>query len=130
VSTVGKSADEAKQAEAKANDILKQVRGGADFAALAKQHSEDPGSKEKGGEYEVVRGQTVPAFEQAAFSLKPKEFGNLVKTEYGYHIMQVLEKEPAKVKPFEEVKLSLQPNGSARQCTTRCRMPSTKLAQS
>jgi peptidyl-prolyl cis-trans isomerase D len=107
VSTVGKSADEAKQAEAKANDILKQVRGGADFAALAKQHSEDPGSKEKGGEYEVVRGQTVPAFEQAAFSLKPKEFGNLVKTEYGYHIMQVLEKEPAKVKPFEEVKAEL-----------------------
>ena len=107
ISTVGKSPEETKQLEAKANDVLKQVRAGGDFAALAKQYSEDPGSKDKGGEYEVVRGQTVPAFEQAAFSLKPKEIGNLVKTEYGFHIMQVLEKQPATVKPFEEVKAEL-----------------------
>ena len=94
--------------EAKANDILKQVEAGGDFAALAKQHSDDPGSKDKGGVYEsVVRGQMVPAFEQAAFSLKPMEVGNLVKTEYGFHILQVLEKEQAKLKPFEEVKAEL-----------------------
>jgi peptidyl-prolyl cis-trans isomerase D len=107
VSTVGKSPEETAKLEAKANDILKQVRAGGDFAALAKQHSDDPGSKDTGGIYDVVRGQMVPAFEQAAFSLKPKEIGNLVKTEYGFHIMQVLEKEPAKVKPFEEVKAEL-----------------------
>ena len=107
VSTVGKSPEEVKKLEAKANDILNQVRAGGDFAALAKQHSEDPGSKDTGGEYDVVRGQMVPAFEQAAFTLKPKEIGNLVKTEYGFHIIQVLEKQPAKVKPFEEVQAEL-----------------------
>ena len=96
------------QLEAKANDLLKQIRGGADFGALARQHSDDPGSKEKGGELDwVVRGQTVPAFEQSAFSLKPKEISNIVKTEYGFHILQVLEKETANVKPFEEVRTAI-----------------------
>jgi peptidyl-prolyl cis-trans isomerase D len=108
ISTVGKSPEETAKLEAKANDILKQVRAGGDFAALAKQHSEDPGSKDQGGEYEVVRGQMVPAFEQASFTLKPKEIGNLVKTEYGFHIIQVLEKFPAQVKSFEEVRAELE----------------------
>ncbi|HYP06835.1 MAG TPA: peptidyl-prolyl cis-trans isomerase [Bryobacteraceae bacterium] len=107
ISTTGKSPEETAKLQAKAADILKQARGGADFAALAKQHSDDPGSKETGGEYEVVRGQMVPAFEQAAFSRNVKEIGELVKTEYGFHILQVLEKMPAKVKPFEEVKAEL-----------------------
>jgi len=108
IKTSDKPKEEVAKLEAKANDLLKQLRGGADFAALAKQHSEDPGSKDKGGVYEgVVRGQMVPAFEQAAFGRKPKEIGDLVKTEYGLHIVEVLEKQPAKVKPFEEVKAEL-----------------------
>jgi len=108
IKTNDKPKEELPKLEAKANDILKQVKAGGDFAALAKQHSDDPGSKDKGGVYEgVVRGQMVPAFEQAAFSLKPMEVGNLVKTEYGFHILQVLEKEHAKLKPFEEVKAEL-----------------------
>lgn len=105
IKTNDKPKEELPKLEAKANDILKQLRGGADFAALAKQYSDDPGSKDKGGVYEgVVRGQMVPAFEQAAFNRKPMELGDLVKTEYGLHIVQVLEKQPAKVKSFEEVK--------------------------
>ena len=108
IKTNDKPKEELPKLEAKANDILKQVRAGGDFAALAKQYSDDPGSKDKGGVYEgVVRGQMVPAFEQAAFSLKPMEIGNLVKTEYGFHIVQTMEKEPAKVKTFEEVKAEL-----------------------
>jgi len=108
IKTNDKPKEELPKLEAKANDILKQLRGGADFAALAKQYSEDPGSKDKGGVYEsVVRGQMVPAFEQAAFNRKPMELGDLVKTEYGLHIVQVLEKQPAKVKPFEEVKTEI-----------------------
>ena len=108
IKTSDKPKEEVAKLEAKANDLLKQLRGGADFAALAKQHSEDPGSKDKGGVYEgVVRGQMVPAFEQAAFGRKPKEIGDLVKTEYGLHILEVLEKQPAKVRPFEEVKAEL-----------------------
>ena len=108
IKTSDKPKEEVAKLEAKANDLLKQLRGGADFAALAKQYSEDPGSKDKGGVYEgVVRGQMVPAFEQAAFGRKPKEIGDLVRTEYGLHILEVLEKQPAKVKPFEEVKAEL-----------------------
>ena len=108
VMTNGKPKEELPKLEAKANDILKQVKAGGDFAALAKQYSDDPGSKDKGGEYDgVVRGQMDPAFEQAAFALKPKEISNLVKTQYGYHILQLLDRQPAKVKSFDEVKAEL-----------------------
>ena len=106
--TTGKSEAEVKAIQAKAEDLLKQLRGGADFAALAKQHSEDPGSAAKGGDLDwITRGQTVPVFEQAAFSLKPNELSNVIKTEYGFHIVQVLEKAAAGVRPFEEVKASI-----------------------
>jgi peptidyl-prolyl cis-trans isomerase D len=108
IKTTEKPKEEIGRLEAKAGDILKQLRGGADFAELAKKHSEDPGSAAKGGDLDwVSRGQTVKAFEDAAFSLAPKQLSNLVKTENGYHIIQVLEKEQARVKPFEEVKVSL-----------------------
>ena len=92
----------------KAEAILKQIQGGADFAKLAEAKSEDPGSASKGGELGwIVKGQTVPEFEKAAFSLKPGETSGLVKTTYGYHIIQVEAHEPAHVKPFDEVKAQL-----------------------
>ncbi len=106
--TTEKSADDVKKIEAKAGDVLKQIKGGADFAKLAGELSDDPGSKDKGGEYGwMVKGQTVPAFEASAFSLKKNEISNLVKTEYGFHIIQVLDREEPKVKSFEEVKEEL-----------------------
>jgi peptidyl-prolyl cis-trans isomerase D len=106
--TQGKSDSEKKAALAKAQDLLKQVKAGADFAELAKKNSQDPGSAQNGGDLGfIVRGQTVAPFEKFAFSAKPKEISDLVTTEYGYHIIQVMEKEPARVKPFEEVKDSI-----------------------
>jgi peptidyl-prolyl cis-trans isomerase D len=106
--TTEKSADDIKKIEAKANDLLKQIKGGADFAKLATENSDDPGSKDKGGEYGwMAKGQTVPNFEAAAFSLKKNEISNLVKTEYGFHIIQVLDREEPKVRAFEEVKEEL-----------------------
>ncbi len=106
--TQGKSDADKKAALAKAQDLLKQVRAGADFAELAKKNSQDPGSAPNGGDLGfIVRGQTVPPFEKFAFSAKPKEISDLVTTEYGYHIIQVMEKEPARVKPFDEVKDSI-----------------------
>ena len=106
--TQGKSDAEKKAALAKATDLLKQVRAGADFAELAKKNSQDPGSAPNGGDLGfIVRGQTVAPFEKFAFSAKPKDISDLVTTEYGYHIIQVLEKEPARVKPFDEVKDSI-----------------------
>ncbi|MDZ4802913.1 MAG: peptidyl-prolyl cis-trans isomerase [Bryobacteraceae bacterium] len=105
VKTTEKPKEELPKLEAKANDLLKQIRGGADFADLAKKNSDDPGSGAQGGDLNwIVKGQTVPAFETAAFSLKPKEISNIIKTEYGFHILQVLEKEEARVRPFEEVR--------------------------
>jgi peptidyl-prolyl cis-trans isomerase D len=89
----------------KAEDLLKQIKGGANFAELAKKYSEDTTSAVNGGELGwVVRGQTVKNFENAAFSLKPGQTSDVISTEYGFHILQVEEKQDARTQPFEEVK--------------------------
>jgi peptidyl-prolyl cis-trans isomerase C len=75
--------------------ILKRARAGEDFAKLAKEYSEDPGSKDKGGEYKFPRGQMVPEFEAAAFSLKTNQISDVVTTSFGYHIIKLSEKIPA-----------------------------------
>jgi peptidyl-prolyl cis-trans isomerase D len=106
VKTLDKSDAEKKQLLTKAQDVMKQVKSGADFGDLARKYSED--AADKGGDIGwVVHGQTVAEFEKAAFALKPKETSGIVTTTYGYHIIQVLEREPARVKPFDEVKASL-----------------------
>lgn len=103
--TQGKPASEEPKLKAQAEDLLKQLKGGADFAELAKKYSDDPGSKEKGGDLGWFgKGQMVPEFEAATFALKPNEISGVVKTSYGFHIIQVLEKEQAHLKTFDEVK--------------------------
>jgi len=105
LATTGKSDAEKAAIKAKAEDLLKQLRAGADFAALAQKNSEDPGSASKGGDLGwVVRGQMVKEFEDTTFALKLKEISNVITTQYGYHIIQVLEKEPAHLKTLDEVK--------------------------
>ena len=106
--TVGKTDAEVDEIRKKAEDALKQAKKGAKFDELAKKYSEDPGSKDKGGDLGwLVQGQTVPEFEKAAFSLQPGSISDLVKTQYGFHIIKVLEKETAHTKPFDEVKDSI-----------------------
>ena len=108
IKTQGLPKDQAPKLKAKAEEILKQLQHGGDFAQLAKENSDDPGSKVKGGELGwIVRGQTVPNFEKTAFSLPPGQLSGLVETEYGYHIIQVEKKEDAHVQSFDDVKPQL-----------------------
>jgi peptidyl-prolyl cis-trans isomerase D len=92
----------------KAEALLKQIQGGADFAKLATEKSEDTGSATNGGELGwIVKGQTVPEFEKSAFSLKVGETSGLIKTQYGYHIIRVEAHEQPHLQPFDEVKTQL-----------------------
>jgi peptidyl-prolyl cis-trans isomerase D len=103
--TTGKSPTEVTTIENTARQVLAQIKSGADFGELAKKYSGDPGSAQKGGELGwVVRGQTVKEFENAAFSLKPGEVSDLVKTIYGFHIIKVEDKQNAHLQTFDEVK--------------------------
>ena len=89
----------------KATDLVAKLRAGADFAAMAKQYSDDTGSKQMGGELGPFgRGQMVKPFEDAAFSLPVGKISDPIKSEFGYHIIQVEEKMPAGTRPLEVVK--------------------------
>ena len=106
--TVGKTDAEVTETKAKAEDVLNKARHGAKFADLAKQYSEDS-TKDKGGDLDwIVRGQTVPEFETAAFSLPKGAISDLVKTQYGFHIIQVIDRETARTQTFDEVKAAIQ----------------------
>lgn len=90
-------------ARKKAEEILARARKGEDFAALARQYSEDAGSKAKGGDLGLFgHGQMVPAFEEAAFAMSPGEIRGPVKSSYGYHVIKLLEKIPAGHQSLEE----------------------------
>jgi peptidyl-prolyl cis-trans isomerase D len=106
--TVGKPDAEVEEIRQKAEDVLKQAKKGGKFEDLAKKYSEDPGTKDKGGDLGwITQGQTVPEFEKTAFGLDKDKISDLVKTQYGFHIIKVLDKETAHTKPFEEVKDSI-----------------------
>ena len=74
--------------------ILERARKGEDFAALAKEFSDDTASKEAGGEYTFARGKMVPEFEKTAFSLKTNEVSDIITTQFGYHIIKLHERMP------------------------------------
>ncbi len=106
--TVGKTDAEVAEIHQKAEDALKQAKHGANFEDLAKKYSEDDGTKPKGGDLGwIVDGQTVPEFQQAAFSVPKGSISDLVKTQYGFHIIKVLDRESAHTRTFEEVRDSI-----------------------
>ncbi|HEY4708659.1 MAG TPA: peptidylprolyl isomerase, partial [Candidatus Acidoferrales bacterium] len=106
--TIGKTDAEIAEIHQKAQDVLKQAKHGANFEDLAKKYSEDDGTKPKGGDLGwIVDGQTVPEFQQAAFSVPKGSISDLVKTQYGFHIIKVLDRETAHTKSFEEVRDSI-----------------------
>jgi len=106
--TVGKTDAEVAEIKKKAEDVLNKAKHGGKFADLAKQYSEDT-TKDKGGDLDwIVRGQTVPEFEAAAFSLPKGAISDLVKTQYGFHIIEVVDRETARTQTFDEVKAAIQ----------------------
>jgi foldase protein PrsA len=91
-----------------ADTLYSQIKGGADFGALAKKYSQDPGSKNLGGKLTISKGQTVPQFDKLAFSLKTKELGKPVHTQYGWHVIQALSPiKPSKKTPLSQVKAAI-----------------------
>jgi peptidyl-prolyl cis-trans isomerase C len=95
--------DQQKAKRKQIEDILKRVRAGEDFATLAKEYSEDPGSKDNGGDLPPFpRGAMVPEFEAAAFSMTNNQISDPITTKYGYHIIQFLGKVPAKTLTLQD----------------------------
>jgi peptidyl-prolyl cis-trans isomerase C len=95
---------EKKAAREKADKLRKDLAGGADFAALAKANSTCPSSQQGGDLGYFGKGKMVPAFEKAAFALKPGEISDVVETQFGYHIIKLTEKKAAEKVDFKEVK--------------------------
>jgi peptidyl-prolyl cis-trans isomerase D len=92
-------------AKAKAQDVLKQVQAGGNFAELAKKYSDDPGSKDNGGELVLMPTASLdPAYARAAMALNPGQTSGLVRSAFGYHIIQTEQKQAAGVKPLADVK--------------------------
>jgi peptidyl-prolyl cis-trans isomerase D len=90
---------------AQAEKVLKEAKGGADFAGLAKKYSEDTDTAKQGGDLDYFsRGRMVPEFEQAAFSMAPGTISDLVKSQYGFHIIKLVDKKAGAVRPLEEVR--------------------------
>lgn len=114
-----------KQAEA----VLAKVKAGGDFAALAKQYSDD-GSKANGGDLDYFgRNAMVKEFEDAAWGLKPGQVSDLVKSQFGYHIIKVADHRAAMTKPLDEVKAQLESQIRAEKATAEARRQADDLAK-
>jgi peptidyl-prolyl cis-trans isomerase C len=108
IMTQGKNEQEKAAAKARIEDLLAKAKAGADFAELAKQYTEDTGSKENGGLYEdFPRGRMVKPFEDAAFTVPVGELSGVVETQFGYHILKVIDRKKES-RTFEEVRPELE----------------------
>lgn len=101
----GAGDDDKKAAKRKVQEILDRIKKGEDFAKLAEKFSDDPGSKQKGGDLGFfTKNSMIPAFDQVAFALEPGGVSGIVETSYGYHIIKVEEKKKAEIPPYGTIK--------------------------
>jgi peptidyl-prolyl cis-trans isomerase D len=125
---IGAGKDEAA-VKATAEDVLKQAKSGADFAALAKKYSEDETTAAKGGDLDFFgRGRMVPEFDSAAFTMEPGQISDLVKTQYGFHIIKLVEKKVGTTKPLTEVKDQISDQLAFQRAQTQAAELGDKLA--
>jgi len=114
-----------KQAEA----ILQQVKSGADFAELARKVSEDEGSKANGGDLDYFgRGRMVPEFETAAFALQPGQVSDVVKSQFGLHIIKIVDRRPGLTRTLDEVRAQIQQQLALQIADQRITDQATKFA--
>ena len=104
----GATPEREQEVRAAAEALLEEIRGGADFAEVAERASEDPGSRARGGDLGFFeRGKMVPSFEAVAFELEPGQVSEVVRSEFGFHIIRVEAHQQAENRPFEAVKEDL-----------------------
>jgi peptidyl-prolyl cis-trans isomerase D len=121
------SPDEAAQVEERAAGVLEQVRGGADFAEMATQHSEDEVTPPGGDLGWFGEGRMVPEFDQAVFSMTDGEVSDLVRTDFGFHIIKMTGAREAGTQPFDEVKDAIKQDLSFRQAQDRMQELASQL---
>jgi peptidyl-prolyl cis-trans isomerase D len=93
---------------ARAEAVLAKARAGADFAQLAREYSEDESNAKLGGDLDYfARGRMVPEFDQAVFAMQPGSTSDLVRTQYGFHIIRLVDKRPASTKPLDAVRAQI-----------------------
>jgi peptidyl-prolyl cis-trans isomerase D len=125
--TEGKDDAEVK---ARAEALLKQVKGGADFAELARKSSEDEASAKNGGDLDYFgRGRMIPEFDQVAFELAPGQTSDLVKTTYGYHIIKLVDKKPGTTKTLAEVRPQISEQLASERAQAQAADTATRLAK-
>ena len=114
---------------AQAEDLLKQARAGADFAGLAKKFSDDTGSAPRGGDLDFFRrGQMVPAFEEAAFALEPGGISDLVRSDFGFHIIKLTERRAGKTSDLATVRPQIVEQLSEQRAQAEASARAEKLA--
>jgi peptidyl-prolyl cis-trans isomerase D len=115
-------------AKAKAEDILKQIKAGGNFAELAKKNSEDPGSKDQGGELPMIPTSSLdPAYAKAAMALNPGQTSDVVRSSFGYHVIQTESKDAAHTKPLSEVRDSIVQQLQAKKSAAAAQTYATQL---
>jgi peptidyl-prolyl cis-trans isomerase D len=115
---------------AQAETVLKEARGGADFAELARKHSQDESNAQNGGDLDFFgRGRMVPEFDQVAFTLEAGQISDLVKTQFGFHIIKVTEKRPGTTRPLDDVRVQLTEQLASEMAQNQAEITAENLAK-
>ncbi|MBI3015361.1 MAG: SurA N-terminal domain-containing protein [Candidatus Tectomicrobia bacterium] len=126
----GADAKKEEEARVRARMVGEQLKKGSDFAALARKYSEDPSSSRGGDLGKLRRGESVPEFEKAAFSLKSGQISEPVRTQFGFHVIQVLSKEPEKTRRLEDVREEIVRTLRLEKSRQRAESEAAKVKQS